>query len=74
MTEIQPERGNVEAQLAERAWQDEGFRRDLLENPRQIAERVLGISIPDDVNVHVHEETPNDLHFVLPMNPRDLTS
>jgi hypothetical protein len=70
--EIDPARGDVEAQLAERAWADEGFRRELLSDPKAVAQRVLGITIPDDVEVHVHEETPKSLHFVLPMDPKAL--
>ena len=57
--------------LIKRAWEDAGFKRALLEDPRATIEKALGITLPTGLNLHIHEQTPTDLHLVLPMAPED---
>ncbi|MEQ9625567.1 NHLP leader peptide family RiPP precursor [Coleofasciculus chthonoplastes] len=64
---------DLEAQLIERAWQDEAFRQALLSNPKAVIEAELGNKLPEDLQVTVLEETPNLIYIVLPINPDKLT-
>jgi len=49
-----------------RAADDEAFRARLLSAPRAAIEDLLGRSLPEDLEIHVHQETPGQLHLVLP--------
>jgi hypothetical protein len=53
-----------------RAMKDEAWRQELLTNPKTAIERELGIALPRDVTVEVHESTATSVHLVLP--PRAL--
>ncbi len=64
---------DIEAQLIERAWQDEAFRQALLSNPKAVIEAELGNKLPEELQITVLEETPNLIYMVLPMNPDQLT-
>jgi hypothetical protein len=72
MTDVKISRSRLEERLILRSWEDEEFRRALLENPRAIVARELAdltgrpIELPAQMQVHIHEETPDDLHFILP--------
>lgn len=50
-----------------RARRDKGFRARLLKDPRATVEQELGVTLPARLAIHVHEETPESLHFVLPL-------
>ena len=50
-----------------KAMKDEAFRQELLVNPKGALERELGITLPQGVNVQVHEDTSTTIHIVLPM-------
>lgn len=77
MAEQHPEplmgpRDYINTEFTQRAWRDEQFRDDLLNDPRGVVERELGVRLPANVTLHVHEETPTDLHFILPPRPAAL--
>jgi hypothetical protein len=61
-----------------RSWEDEEFRRALLEDPRTIVARELAamagrpIELPAKMRVHIHEETAGNLHFILPYRRDEL--
>ena len=69
----QGKRQELENYLSARAQSDEGFRQRLLANPRTVIESEIGLSFPDSVVIHVHEENLNELHIVLPVVFRLLT-
>ena len=52
-----------------RAWQDEGFKQALLANPKQVLEDALGLLFPEGVVIFIHEQTPTQVHLILPMQP-----
>ena len=56
-------------QILIRAMKDEGFREALLANPKTLIEQGLGVTLPQEVTIQVHEETPTTIHLVLP--PRE---
>lgn len=66
-------RKDLEAQLIEKAWQDEAFRQELLRHPKAVIEAGLGKKLPSDLQITVLEETPNLIYLVLPANPDSLT-
>ena len=57
--------------LIKRAWQDAGFKQQLLSDPRATIEESLGVTLPTGLHIYIHEQTPTDLHLVLPMPPED---
>lgn len=65
-------RDHINAEFTRRAWQDEEFRDELLRDPRGVVERELGVHVPENIKISVHEETPDELHFILPPRPAAL--
>lgn len=63
-------RKKMEAHAIARSQHDDAFREELKRDPKGVAKREYGIEIPDHVKIHVHEEGPNDIHFVLPRKGR----
>ena len=55
--------------LIKRAWADVEFKRALLGDPRTTIEGALGVTLPPGLNIYIHEQTPTDLHLILPMPP-----
>ncbi len=53
-------------QIIERAMRDETFRQRLIQDPERALRETLGMAVPAGVKIHVHEETPHDVHIVLP--------
>ena len=60
-------RQQLEAQLIDRAMQDEVFRQELVRDPRGVVARELGMEhIPEHITVEVLEERPTHVYIVLP--------
>ena len=49
-----------------KAVEDEEFRSRLLADPRAVIEEELDLSVPDGLNIQVHEDTATTAHFVIP--------
>jgi type IV secretory pathway VirB4 component len=62
-------RSEIEGKLIAKAWKDETFKKEFVNDPRKILTKELGIQIPETVEIKVFEETPNAIYMVLPMNP-----
>ena len=58
--------------LVSRAGEDGGFRKRLLAQPKETIEREFGVTLAEDIEIHVHEETDTATHIVLP--PQDKLS
>lgn len=56
-------------ELITRAWDDPAFKQKLLSQPKETIEQELGITLPDDIEIFIHEQTPTALHLILPMKP-----
>ncbi len=72
--EGQPETRTTEERMSRnellvRAMTDEAFRQELLTNPKPLIEHELGVTLPQDVTIQTHEDTPTTLHVVLPTLP-----
>jgi len=59
------------AEIVKTAWENENFKRMLLDNPTEVL-RAAGID-PGVDNVQVHEDSAGVRHFVLPARPGDVT-
>lgn len=55
--------------LIHKAWEDETFKKALMEKPNEIIEKELNIKLRDDLEIRVHEKTRELWHFVIPMRP-----
>lgn len=56
----------IQEQIIARVMKDDAFRHRLLNNPRETLERELGVTLPQDVTIQVHEDTASTIHLVLP--------
>jgi len=64
------EQGDPQMQdLITRAREDQVFKERLLDSPKATLEEALGIEVPEGVEIHVHEQTPTEVHLMLPANP-----
>ena len=59
-------RTELEAELIARVADDDAFRARLLENPKEVIQEAVGVTIPDDFTIQVHEENSMAAHIVLP--------
>ncbi|WP_019503702.1 NHLP leader peptide family RiPP precursor [Pleurocapsa sp. PCC 7319] len=62
-------RNELEAKIIAKAWQDELFKQELLNNPKAVFSQETGYSIPEEVEIQVVEESPTTLYMVLPAKP-----
>lgn len=54
------------ASIRDRAAADPEFRALLLSDPAAAVTRVIGRDVPESVTIAVHEESPTDIHLVIP--------
>jgi hypothetical protein len=66
-------RAEAEQRIRERAESDADFREQLKSDPRSALASELGVEIPDEITVHVHEESLSEVHLVLPPATEDLS-
>ena len=66
-------REEFDAILAGRLDEDPEFRALLIADPRGVVAEIIGLPLPDVVRVSVHEESPTDIHLVLPSGSADLS-
>ncbi|MGI8743218.1 MAG: NHLP leader peptide family RiPP precursor [Bryobacteraceae bacterium] len=67
MSNLQQARQDLETNLIAKAVAEPDFRAALLSDPKKAIREAAGIQFADAVRVSVHEETPTDLHLVLPV-------
>ena len=56
-------------QIVDKSAIDESFRQQLLTEPKGTISKELGITIPDTMDIHVHESDMQTVHIALPPNP-----
>ena len=54
------------AELIDKAVEDEGFRAQLIDDPKAAIQDALGIDVPDSITITVHEDSATTAHLVLP--------
>ncbi|MBN3525265.1 NHLP leader peptide family RiPP precursor [Paenibacillus apiarius] len=62
----------VRNQIVQKAWEDPSFKQKLLSDPKSAIKEVLGISIPEHINMKAVEETADSFVLVIPPNPTDV--
>ena len=65
----QSSRSKKEADLIEKAVEDEAFRQEFIANPKDVLQRELGKQLPESVNVKVLQEDGDNLYIVIPGAP-----
>lgn len=55
--------------LTERAVQDADFRARLVSNPKSVLNKEFGITVPDNIQLKVHESDMETVHLALPPMP-----
>jgi len=55
--------------LTEKAVENLEFRQQLVADPKSVIQREFGVTIPDNINVVVHESDMQTVHLALPPNP-----
>lgn len=63
-------RRDIEAEIIAKAWKNEAYKQELLENSKAVMEAEFGREFRPEVTVEVLEESENSLHFVLPIPPQ----
>ena len=66
-------RNQIEAKIITKAWQDEEFKQQLLNNPKAVFSQEMGQNLADEIDIKVVEENPTTLYMVLPQKPRIAT-
>ena len=59
-------RAELDAELIARVADDDAFRARFLENPKEVIQEVVGVAIPENFTIQVHEENSLTAHIVLP--------
>ncbi len=57
------------AKIVAKAWTDEAFKKKLLQNPEKVLKE-MGIALPADVKLELHQQTEKKLHLILPAKPQ----
>jgi len=60
---------DLETALIEKCWKDPEFKKEVVKDPKGMLERHLGKKLPTDLNIFIHEEDANTLHFSIPPAP-----
>ncbi len=61
-----PTRAELDALVRDHLANDPSFRAELVADPRAAVSKLLGLALPDAVQVEVHEETLTHIHLVIP--------
>ena len=60
----------IKQHLQAKAASDEAFRSQLMSDPKSAVEAEFNVSIPENLTIHVHEDSATAAHIVLPMTGR----
>jgi len=58
---------DMRRQITDRAISDESFRQALISDPKSAISQELGVDLPKDVVVEVHQSDAQTLHLALPV-------
>lgn len=64
-----PTRAQLDELIRARLTDDPDFRAHLLADPRAAVSEVVGVDLPDIVEVEVHEESLTQVHIVIEASP-----
>ncbi|HMC38601.1 MAG TPA: NHLP leader peptide family RiPP precursor [Acidimicrobiales bacterium] len=67
-SQVPTQRQNIERRIVQRAWSDPEFKVRLLADPKAAVSELLGVTLPDRLEITVFEERPDRLCVVLPVD------
>ena len=56
----------LESHLLSKASEDANFRAKLLSDPNSAIKEATGLTVPDGININVHEESSTEFHLIVP--------
>ncbi|CAM3331075.1 NHLP leader peptide family RiPP precursor [Paenibacillus lupini] len=56
-------------QIIQKAWEDDAFMQQLLQDPKSAIKDAFGVDIPENIEVTAVEETPEHAYLVIPPKP-----
>lgn len=56
----------LQTQVIQKAWEDASFREKLMADPKSAIRDVLGVVIPDHIQIKTVEETSDQFYLVIP--------
>jgi len=65
---VPTQRHNIEGRVVRRAWADPAYRERLLDNPKAALAELLGVELPDSLEVRLVVERSDLLYIVLPVD------
>jgi hypothetical protein len=65
-------RRDLETVLIEKCWKDPEFKKQVVSDPKGMLEKHTGQKLPPQLNIFIHEEDANTLHFSIPPAPANL--
>ncbi|MBW7453591.1 NHLP leader peptide family RiPP precursor [Paenibacillus sepulcri] len=65
------EKGVLQEQIIERAWNDAEFKRKLLADPRTAIQEAFNLDVPAAIQLTTLEETQSHFYLIIPPNPAD---
>ena len=54
--------------IVDKARNNPDFKEQLLSDPKAAIEHVIGVKLPDDLKVNVHQQSSKEVHLVLPLH------
>ncbi len=60
---------DMQSQLLQKSFEDPEFRQRLIADPKAVTSELFGITIPDTVDIQVHECDKQTFHLSLPSTP-----
>ncbi len=60
---------DMRAHLTARAAEDSAFRAQLMADPKAVMNQEFGITVPDNIQIVVHESDMRTVHLALPPDP-----
>ena len=58
--------GEIETRILAKAAEDDGFRTQLIDDPKAAISETFGINLPEWVDMQVHQNTATTRHLILP--------
>lgn len=59
----------MRSHLTEKAAMDSDFRQQLIADPKSVINREFGVTIPDNIDIRVHQSDMQTIHLALPPDP-----
>ncbi|EKE12467.1 MAG: hypothetical protein ACD_13C00203G0001, partial [uncultured bacterium] len=65
MAKTTEDKFKLKEQVAAKAWSDDGFRKELMADPKAALKKLLGEDLPENLKVNILLDTPKKMNLVL---------